>query len=456
MNNDEGSIPNLITLSQIPSNMMMKIESDLLDPVVFNQGTGGGDGFCRFQLQNKGILHSHSKIFLSVEANASVNSGYFNPVTGVGQVIKKAVLKIGNKTLNEVSSWDSLYAVKSSLIKNENNVEREFYTTGRFMNHNFVYDDGSKTQASKYGLDTGWEYEGTGANVPVFAEMDGASPAESPTFSVDLSDLFPFLKVNQLPLYMMKEPVTIELTFYPTAEGDRIQIASGDDTGKAALIRQNDLKFCADYVYYGEGDEMARFAEANKDMTFSFVDYRAVETTVNASSLSDGGIIRNLGMANRVVSRVVTTLPDTDLTETHIVTRSNSIAPALTGTTPGTVKYNLRYNDRYEFSTDVENTARLMSIFTDAEGVPFITRSEFSHERNDVTSNTLNGRAQNVNLNGTFFNLGTKLTNGRVGQRGLEIHLSGTFPASVDTMKNFCEYLRVARLSDGYLEVFNA
>ena len=454
MNNDEGSIPNLITLSQIPSNMMMKIESDLLDPVVFNQGSTTTDGFCRFQLQNKGILHSHSKIFLSVEANASVNSGYFNPVTGVGQVIKKAVLKIGNKTLNEVSSWDSLYAVKSSLIKNENNVEREFYTTGRFMNHNFVYNDGSKTAADKYGLDTGWEYEDTAAHVPVWAEMDGSAPAESPTFSVDLSDLFPFLKVNQLPLYMMKEAVTIELTFYPTL-GDRIQVAAADSAGKAALIRQTDLKFCADYVYYGEGDEMARFAEANKDMTFSFVDYRAVETSVTNTQLSSG-IIRNLGMANRVVSRVVTTLPDTDLTETNMITRSNSISPALTGTTPGTVKYNLRYNDRYEFSTDVDNTARLMSIFTDAEGVPFITRTEFSHERNDVTSNTLNGRAQNANLNGTFFNLGTKLTNGRVGQRGLEIHLSGAFPASVDTMKNFCEYLRVARLSNGMIDVFNA
>ena len=454
MGDNEGSIPNLITLSQIPSNMMQKIETDLLDPVVFNQGSATTDGFCRFQLQNKGILHSHSKIFLSVEANASVESGYFNPATGVGQLIKKAVLKVGNKTLNEVSAWDGLYSVKSSLIKNENNVEREFYTTGRFMNHGFIYEDGSKVLANGYGLETGWEYEGDRANVPKWAEMDGTAKDESPTFGIDLSDLFPFLKVNQLPLYMMKEAITIELTFYPTV-GDRLQIASADSPGKEALIRQTDLKFCADYVYYGEGDEMAKFAEANKNMTFSFVDYRAVETTVSNTQLSNG-LIRNLGMANRVVPRVITTLPDSDLSETNILTRANSIAPALTGSVPGTVKYNLRYNDRYEFSTDVENTARLMSIFTDAEGVPFLTRCEYTHERNEITSHTLNGRAQNANLNGTFFNLGTKLTNGRVGQRGLEIHISGGFPASTDTMRNYCEYLRVAQLNNGELQVFNA
>jgi hypothetical protein len=324
------------------------------------------------------------------------------------------------------------------------------------MNHNFMYRGGSKVLADGYGLDTGWEYDNgeTIANVPKWAEIDGGAKEQSPTFSVDLSDLFPFLKVNQLPLYMIREPITIELTFYPTL-GDRIQIGSGDNTGKEALIRQTDLKFCADYVYYGEGDEMARFAEANKDMTFSFVDYRAVESTISSENLSNG-VIRNLGMANRVVSRVVTTLPDTALTETNIITRSNSIAPKLDGTTPGTVRYNIRYNDRFEFTTDVDNTARLMSIFTDAEGVPFVSRCEFSHERNEITSKTLNGRVQNVNLNGTFFNLGTKLTNGRVGQRGLELHISGVFPTSVDTMKNFCEYLRVARLNNGMIEVFNA
>jgi hypothetical protein len=201
---------------------------------------------------------------------------------------------------------------------------------------------------------------------------------------------------------------------------------------------------------------MTRFANANKDMSFSFVDYRLIETTVSQANLSSG-IIRNLGMANRMVPRVITALADSALTETNILpASSNAIAPLLTGGVPGLVKYNIRYNDRFEFSSDVDNTSRLFSILTDSEGVPFITREEYSHQKNMITTKTLQGRAQRSNLEGTFFYLGTRLTSGRVGQRGLELHISGGFPTSATVMRNFAEYLRVARLSNGYFEVFNA
>ena len=59
-NSETGSIPDLISLSKIPVNFEQNIETDLLEPVVFNQGSSTQDGFCRFTLQNKGFLHSHS------------------------------------------------------------------------------------------------------------------------------------------------------------------------------------------------------------------------------------------------------------------------------------------------------------------------------------------------------------------------------------------------------------
>ena len=44
-----------------------------------------------------------------------------------------------------------------------------------------------------------------------------------------------------------------------------------------------------------------------------------------------------------------------------------------------------------------------------------------------------------------------------VGQRGLELHFSGGYSGTgADTMRNFCEYLRVARLSNGMFDVINA
>jgi len=100
---DSGApIPNFLQLQQIPVNYIQQVETDLLEPVVFSQGSATSDGFCRFTLQNKGFLHSHSKIFVSVQPSATNEDVYFAPHLGVAQIVKKAVLKIGNKTLNNL------------------------------------------------------------------------------------------------------------------------------------------------------------------------------------------------------------------------------------------------------------------------------------------------------------------------------------------------------------------
>ena len=60
-----GAIPDFIKLGQIGTTGMMKIETDLLEPVVFNDPASNSvDGFVRFELQNKGFLHSNSKLFV--------------------------------------------------------------------------------------------------------------------------------------------------------------------------------------------------------------------------------------------------------------------------------------------------------------------------------------------------------------------------------------------------------
>jgi hypothetical protein len=463
MDDDDAQIPNFLMLDQIPANYTQQLETDLLEPVVFSQGAATTDGFARFTLQNKGFLHSHSKIFVALKPGAGQTDVFLQPHVGIGQVIKKAVLKIGNKTLNEIDSWAGLHAVKSSLITNENNVEREMYLTGRSMNHQFLYNSDSKVFADSYGLDNGMEYDATDSrlNQPSWARMDTAKPEECPSYSIDLSDLFPFLKVNQLPLYLIKEPINIELTFQPTKD-HRVQISAGETADVACEIVRDELKFCADYIFYGSSDEMDRFAMGRgKDMSFSFVDYRLVEHTTSPTQLASG-VIRNLGMANRMVPRVITLLPASGQDEDTIFGQNNSMAPVVNANgVRGPVKYNLRYNDRFEFTSDVDNVSRLFSIFQQAEGVPFITRQEYSDcgtVAGGITSDSYQGRAQ-TGMEGHMFYLGTRLTNGRVGQRGIELHITNDAPTSgrvVDLLRCYCEYIRVARLSDGFFEVYNA
>jgi hypothetical protein len=458
-----GAIPDFIKLGQIGTTGMMKIETDLLEPVVFNDPSSSTvDGFVRFELQNKGFLHSNSKLFVSYIP--PVSRGGVNVCTGIGQLIKKAVLKVGNQTLNEIQDWSFLHQLKSSLLSGEIQREREQYTTGRCMDHQFIYTatGGANTNnnlAGSYGLCNGREYSSgeAGLLMQPFAVMNNTSAsliAESPVYQIDLSDLFPFLKQHQLPLYMFKEAISIELTLHPSIN-HRGFIANGQANSQPFLVDRNELKFCADYLYFGDGSEMSDYAEANKDLSFSFPDYRLASSSVSQAGMRN--IVRNVGMANRLVSRVLTCFNQSGQGETSLAGTGVSFGLAKSGTgVLGDIEFNLRYNDRFEFPTNVQNTARLFSLLTDAEGVPFITEQEYSNAGNIITGGTYEGRVQGDGLEGNFFFQSTRLTGGRVGSRGIEVHIKANdLKANVNVMRSFCEYLRIARLQDGFIEVYN-
>jgi len=468
-------IPDFVKLKDVPIDYDMNVESDLLEPVVFQEGTLTNTGFCRFELQNKGFLHSQSKLFLSLIPNENVAQGFYPLSVGIGSLIDRAVLKVGNQVINEISDWQYLHMIKSMQISNETQKEREQYTTGRMINHKWLYEDAtggdSKVLADRYGLDNGREYS-SGQTVlkPLpFQILNGSGvPAstalkKSPTYQVDLSDLFPFLATNSLPLYMINQPVSIELHWSRTATA-RVSVGTTESVaGQPFLIDRNELKFCADYVFYSPAtDMMQRYAEANPSLEFTFVDYRLTKSTVDQAALNSG-VVRNLGMANRLVSRVLTTITRSGAGDDEILNAYCSDAQLQNGSGRlGTFEYNIRYNDRYEFSQDVDNHARLMSLFTQTESMPFVTKKEFTGEGTGITSKSYFGRQQNlgglagVGIAGRFNVYATRLTAGRIGQQGIELHLKAQdMSATTHNLRSYCEYLRVARLVNGDFQIFN-
>jgi hypothetical protein len=124
------------------------------------------------------------------------------------------------------------------------------------------------------------------------------------------------------------------------------------------------------------------------------------------------------------------------------------------------VKYNVRYNDRFEFPTALDNKAQIFSHFTRSEGVPFVCSEEYADEYAQITAaNAYLARLQSNFLRGHFWMLGTRLTTGRVGVRGIELHLTQAgMPAAAGgyTLRTYSEYARLAKLEDGFLMVYNA
>lgn len=469
-----AEVPNLIKLRQIPVDYAQKLDTDLLETSTFSEATAAKGGFARFDIQPKGFLHSQSKLFLSCVPPAGACSFPLN--VGVGTLIDRAVLKVGNQVLNEISDWSHFQTLRSAQIDNEAQVEREHYLTGRCINHKWIYQqDAAGTaaldthRAPFYGLDTGRDYSPNAAgdegldllSMPV-AQLLAAAPTESPVYSISMDDLFPFLKVHSLPLYMIKEPLYIELHLSKT--GVRVVSPVGV-AAQNVLLDTSETKFAADYIFYTDGDVMTRYAEANKDLEFTFPDYRLSKRSVSNVELASG-VVANIGMANRLVSRVFTTITDDTRTQVSILGKYEMEAPqkvvGSTNNSSGAIEYNVRYNDRFEFPISIDNKARAFSHFIQSDGPLFVTREEYSNDQQGITSAGFDGHAQNGGpgadgIAGKSFVLGTKLTSGRVGTRGIEVHLKALdYRAGTFVMRSYSEYMRLAKLSDGRFSIFNA
>jgi hypothetical protein len=311
-------------------------------------------------------------------------------------------LKVGTKTLQEIDGYNFLTAYKSMFINNEHQLERELPQSGRSICHEFRYSDATDTdggasndtRAFTYGLATGKEYNGNDVRLPEFANIKN-----SPVFQIALSELFPMLKQTQLPLYMMKEQVSIELHFADA--GERGQSASGVATA-AYAIDQDEVKFIADYIYYPQ-NMMDAYAQANQQITINHFDYRHSKVSLTSGTAQQQQI-RNLGGAGRIVTKVISGVQSDLTNDLSIMNKYHAMVPEPSyefGEAPngakanGSITYNIKYNDKFLYPIDVKNSARHFHNVAQAEGVPpFVTREEYAGEGVALTTDEFMGYVQ--------------------------------------------------------------
>ena len=113
-----GSIPDLVKIKPLTTNQTIDVQTSILDPIIKNET------HVRFQFDNKGILHSNSKLQFSL--NCVSGKRRFHPfINGIGSVVKRCVLLAGSKTIAEVEDWNAFHAFKSMFLSNEAKKERE-------------------------------------------------------------------------------------------------------------------------------------------------------------------------------------------------------------------------------------------------------------------------------------------------------------------------------------------
>lgn len=464
---ERGMIPNLIKIGSIPVDMNIDVDTDVLEPVVSNQN------FCRFVLEKKGFMNSFSKITLALaDVVANASAGCLPANIGVHSLISKCSLKCGTTTISEFSDWNFWMAYKSMFIDNEINYERETFTTQRMINHEFVYDTDlnyhSNVNASYYGLRshlysdteayTGFDATDYEVRVPYFLRN-----GRTPQYSISLADLFPFLRFNQLPLYMFDEQISIELHFQSQSSLGRVCLTGGATSGQSVDIDLTELKLVADYLYYPQ-DQMERFANANRTMNFNYVDYRLNKRSLTQAQAQTKQIM-NVGGAGRIVNKVVSGLFNDNKTtpDKSILNLYCPVAPLRDGDNNTDLTTNLRYNDTYLYPIDLTSPAIQFDKVVRGEGsIPYVTREEYSREGHGaITPTTFQGHNQSTatfGLSGNFFWNVYKLNkNERVNSRGIEIEtLYGSTANATHTHRSWLELVKTAQLVNGKLTCYFA
>tara|TARA_R110000796_G_scaffold243405_5_gene365953 strand:+ start:5288 stop:6793 length:1506 start_codon:yes stop_codon:yes gene_type:complete len=480
---DGSNVPDLMRVGTIPDNTAIDVDTDVLDPVIINES------FCRFQLQNKGILHSNSKITLSACAVAPVGGDnyFYPPNIGVHALINRATLKVGTKTLCEVEDYGHFQAYQSLFVSGEHNKEREQYTSARIMNHEEFFENpvdrgsyaaGSPIQPMSVGSNNQALIKGVSNGMCLDQWQNGFDDPKpegnilmknfqyltnAPVFQVNLSDLFPFLRTAQLPLYMMTEPVTLEISWtsdYSAATGTQTRACvekGGTGSIKTPLVNSR-IQMMADYIYYPQ-EIMEQYARQNKALKFAYVDYRLAKRTVDRASAKN--LILNVGGAGRIVNKVFSAVQKNVTLGADLIT--NEYTADAAGATivienktsfNGSLTRNIRYNDHFLYPVDVDNTARHFHNIVQAEGkVPFVVRQEYGAE-GLVLGGFLEDYPQD-DLTGKFFWTANRLNrNERINSRGIEVYSTYNQLADVShTYRTYLEMVKVASLRDGRMEV---
>ena len=452
---DNTNVPNLLKVGEIDTNMAMDISSDVLEPVVINQST------CRFRLTNKGFLSSDSRLTLGLVANtnASLTGNSFLALNlGAHSLIKRCSLSVGGNTISEVDDYNFLKCFESMFISNEINKDRESVMSGRTISHEFAYNQTagsqSNTEADKYRLDLGNEYDGGAGSVPEHLKNSNA-----PTFSIALSQMFPILKGINLPLFMFKQEIMIDIVWEDRSGTGRCCVNNNASTGIPFDIDTTEVKLVADYIHY-DGAIMNQYAQTHKSQVFSFNDYRLTKTSLSVADAKNS--VRNIGGAGRTVTKVITGICDDNRSDKFILNKYSAVAPARDYVSAikenGTLTANIRMNDHFIFPIDLSNSAVLFDKTARSQGaLPFVTREEYSGEGNILDSATIEGHALNGSsgLLSNFFWQSYKLPAGRVNSRGLElttqvVSLPALSGSQTYTQRTWVEIKKLAQLEDGY------
>jgi len=408
-------LPDVLNVKPLNAIETMNIETSQLDPIIVNQN------ICRFVLERKGILDVGSVITMSVHPlDATADKKCFLPIkTGCHALVKKALLRVGTKVLATSDMYGTHQTIRRAFKTNEEKSQKDYVKNGT---HDCFEPDNQGTGFYQM-KDVIYDAAQTAGTIDPSVQIT-VSETECPVFSIRLSELFPMMRNVQLPLYLMNEPVSIELTWNTQVDGAAslgkmlcFQNAFAGATG--AKIGVNNVKFLADYLTYEDGRmaATAKLVNSEQGLAMPYEDMIVTNTNIPAATVTGTDVVvqnitRDLGLSGRNVRQIL--LHDREALSNTLLGVYNADGFNVADS------YNWRINDQTVYSREVTLQARKANQLAQCFGTPINCLSaEYSSdalttksdpakpnhpvENNIVTASTFEGIGQRAVQNSLHF-----------------------------------------------------
>lgn len=418
----KSQLPDVLNVKPLNAIETMNIETSQLDPIVINQS------ICRFVLERKGILDVGSVITMSVHpTDATADKKCFLPIkTGCHALVKKAMLRVGTKVLATSDMYGTHQTIRRAFKTNEEKSQKDYVKNGT---HDCFEPDNQGTGFYQM-KDVIYDAAATAATIDPSVQIT-VSETECPVFSIRLSELFPMMRNVQLPLYLMNEPVSIELTWNTqdgtaASVGKMLSFQNAFAGTKGAKIGLDNVRFLADYLTYEDGRmaATAKLVNSEQGLAMPYEDMIVTNTNIPAPATPPTGtdvvtqhITRDLGLSGRNVRQIL--LHDREATPNALLGQYDSLAMNVSDS------YNWRINDQTIYSREVRLAARKANQIAQCFGTPInCLAAEYS------TDPLTNKQAANHPINNqlvsasTFEGLSQRAVNGTMNFTGVDLSTS--------------------------------
>ena len=383
------NVPAALLTAPMATTSTMNIETNVLDPLIVN------NGFCRFVLERKGILDTGSAFTFSIHTKAAGDKkGYLPLKTGIHSLIKRAVLRVGSKIVAITDDYAHYMTIRRQFKTPEEKSQKDMVKTGCVD----VLCPSNQQDGKLQLRDVTYDDAGTNAEVIKGYQLTKGT-THTPIFSIRISELFPMMRNVQLPLFLINEPCSIELTFNTQATGagdlgkvacfDKDYIDGGGDT--SVSVATNNVKFLADYLTYDDNtmNETAKLVMSQQGMVIPYEDvvltstqYAAANPAPTGQQVSRQEQVRDLGLSGMMVRSIL--VSQSLQTNNALLGRYSSPAYNVPD------EYNIRLNDLQKYPRSVQSESQkayqLSQVFnTDIS----VANAEYSNDQatNKVTAN---------------------------------------------------------------------